>query len=66
MELGDEPGKVAPIRRVEPLSYDGNKYVRVGFEGRVFSFKAGYLYTVPGRCGEVETFDPHQLPESES
>ena len=62
VELGDEEGKIAPIRRVEPISYDGDKYVRVRFEGRVYSFKAGYLYAVPGRSGEVATFDPHLIP----
>ena len=59
--LGDIAGQKAPIRRVEPLSFDGNKYVRVRFEGRVFEFKSGYLYTKPGRLGEVPTFDSKTL-----
>lgn len=61
-ELGDVPGEKASIRCVEPLFYDGNKYVRVRFEGGEFTFKAGYLYATPGRCGEVAPFDPSALP----
>jgi hypothetical protein len=33
IDLGDEPGKEAPIRRVRVMDYDGDKYVTVGFIG---------------------------------
>lgn len=53
--LGDKPGEKAPIRRVRVDSYDGNKYVEVTVLGAdvQYSFKAGYLYSKPGRLGEV-------------
>ena len=46
--LGDLPNMKAPTRRVEVLSYDGDKYVTVrdsfGYE---FDIKRGYLYSDP-------------------
>lgn len=60
--LGDVAGEKAPIRKVVPISYDGDKYVDVVFEGRQFQFKAGYLYSMIGRCGEVPTFPVETLP----
>lgn len=61
----EEHGKIAPIRKVHPLSYDFDKYVTVEFEGEVYSFKAGYLYSEPGRVGEVKNFPVNTLPETE-
>jgi hypothetical protein len=52
-QLGDEPHKMAPVRQCELLSYDGDKYVAVLVDGIEATFKAGYLYTAPGRAGEV-------------
>ena len=52
IELGDTPGEIAPIRSVEILSYDGDKYCEVFVEGRIFSIKCGYLYERKSRCGE--------------
>lgn len=60
-ELGDEPGKRAPIRECVPLSYDRNKYCRVEVEGVTTSFKAGYIYTKEGRCGDVPTITKDEL-----
>lgn len=57
----DPPNQIAPIREVEPLFYDGDKYVTVLFEGRRHTFKAGYLYSKPGRCGGPPNFDVSQL-----
>jgi hypothetical protein len=57
-ELGDTPHKRAPIREVKPLSYDGDKYVKVLVEGVQSELKCGYLYTQRGRCGDVPYFDP--------
>ena len=59
--IGDKPNKKAPIREVEVLSYDGDKYCLVKF-GRVYeSIKSGYLYQKPGRIGEVPRISREQL-----
>ncbi len=58
IELGDEAGKKAPIRKVMPMEYDGDKYVKVLVDGVYSEIKAGYIYTKRGRCGEVPAFNP--------
>ncbi len=61
----DYPGMEAPIREVEPIDYDQDKYVGVLFNGKRYSFKAGYLYTKSGRFGEVPQYPLtkiHELP----
>jgi hypothetical protein len=63
-ELGDKAGKKAPIRKVMPISYDNNKYVKVLIEGIYSEIKSGYIYTEYGRCGDVPTFNPDNLPSS--
>jgi hypothetical protein len=55
----DEPYTEAPIREVEVLGWDGNKYARVRFEDGVYVFKAGYLYTEPFRL----TMDADTIPQ---
>lgn len=63
IELGDTEGQIAPIRKCDVLEYDGDKYVTV--DGVTTSFKAGYLYSTPGRCGDahaVERSDLDKLP----
>lgn len=45
IELGDEPYEEAPVREVEILDYDGNKYCNILREGLVFLVKIGYLYS---------------------
>ena len=62
VELGDIGGREAPVRKVEPLSYDGDKYVVVRFGKRAFSFKRGYLYAAEGRLGDVPAYDVRALP----
>ena len=72
VELGDIPGKYAPIREIEVLSYDGNKYCEIivgqGLTtlGRPSGFyttiKAGYIYQAFGRLGEVPAIDVRLLP----
>lgn len=57
-DLGDSPNKKAPIRQIQVLSYDGDKYCRVLVDSIESEVKAGYIYTTPGRCGEVPCFDP--------
>lgn len=61
VELGDEPGKIAPVRECTPVHYDGNKYVKVVVQGQLVEFKAGYLYTKAGRLGEVPTLNPNLI-----
>lgn len=63
VELGDVPHQPAPIRHVNVISYDGDKYVTVSFEnnGSVLSLKAGYLYSQPGRLGQVRRVNRRKL-----
>lgn len=61
-ELGDEPNKEAPIRQVEVIDYDSDKYCIVRIDGLTKSIKAGYLYTQEGRCGEVPNINLDNLP----
>ena len=51
--LGDEPYKIAPVREIEIIEYDQNKYVRILVEGIEEEIKAGYIYEKAGRYGEV-------------
>ena len=44
VELGDIPNQLAPIRRVEFICYDNNKYADIIVENRMLSVKLGYLY----------------------
>jgi hypothetical protein len=60
VELGDEPNKIAPIRKVLPISYDNDKYVNVLVEGIYSEIKAGYIYTKYGRYGNVPAFNPKE------
>lgn len=56
------PYQKAPIRRVRVLSYDMNKYATIQLpDGQVSSVKWGYLYSQPGRCGEVRTINRRKL-----
>jgi hypothetical protein len=61
-ELGDEPGKPAPVRPCKVLCWDGDKYATIEVEGVRTEVKAGYLYTAPGRCGDVRPIDTALLP----
>lgn len=61
-ELGDTPHQRAPVRRCEPLDYDGDKYVCVRVEGVEAHIKACYVYTLPGRCGAAPAVDRSTLP----
>ena len=62
-ELGDEPYKKAPIRHVNVVSFDGNKYAKVTFAdcGDWLEVKAGYLYGKRGRLGKVPTINIRKL-----
>lgn len=63
IELGDTPGQKAPIRHVNVIRYDGNKYVTVSFEncGDWLSMKACYLYRQCGRLGQVKQINRRKL-----
>jgi hypothetical protein len=60
-ELGDTAGEIAPVRMVEVLSYDGDKYCKVCVNDVYEEIKTGYLYTQPGRYGEVPKITRRQL-----
>ncbi len=53
LELGDLSGEKAPVREIQVLSYDGNKYCKILVDGVYDEIKAGYIYTKSGRLGEV-------------
>ena len=59
--LGDEAGKQAPVREIEVLSYDGDKYCRIRVCGGEDEIKAGYIYQHEGRYGDVPTITGQQL-----
>lgn len=60
--LGDKPGQYAPIREVEVISYDGDKYAKIMVGGVIEEIKAGYIYAEYGRCGEVPAADRTAFP----
>lgn len=64
IELGDVSGELAPVREVTILNYDGDKYATVEFDGKEYEFKSGYLYTAPGRFGEVSQVPTGQMPQN--
>lgn len=57
----NERGKLARVRTVKVISYDGDKYVTITHDGESFEIKAGYLYSKPGRLGEVPVIDLSNL-----
>ena len=62
-QLGDPPNKLAPIRPVVVVSYDGNKYCRIIVGGLLHDVqvKAAYIYQRKGRYGEVPKLSRRQL-----
>jgi len=63
VQLGDIAGQPAPIREIDVLGYDGNKYATIEVEGLVTEIKLGYCYTKPGRSGEVPVINPEDIRE---
>lgn len=59
--LGDEPYKSAPVREIEVLSYDGDKYCVVLVEGIEQEVKSCYVYKNKARCYNGKLFTTHQL-----
>lgn len=60
-ELGDTAGSTAPVREIEVLMYDGDKYATVVVAGHTTQVKAAYCYQHPGRLGEVPALSRRQL-----
>lgn len=65
MWLGDTEGLEAPVRGIDVLSYDDDKYCQIIVAGHRAEIKAGYVYKRPGRCGEVPAINPRELNTSE-
>lgn len=59
--LGDTAGKKAPVREIDVLSYDGDKYCRIRVCGGEIEMKSGYIYQENGRLGEVPALTQEQL-----
>lgn len=59
--LGDEPYRKAPVRKIQVLSYDGNKYCRISVCGGEDEIKSCYVYTEKGRYGEVPVIPKDKL-----
>lgn len=68
VELGDKAGQRAPIRHINVISYDGDKYAKVSFEnvGDMLEVKACYIYSQPGRCGTVKPISRRKLERMKS
>lgn len=48
-ELGDIPFTEAPIREIEIITYDGDKYCCIKVENVITNLKLGYIYLEPRR-----------------
>ena len=59
--LGDILYQEAPIREIEVLSYDGDKYCRIAVCGDEDEIKSGYIYQNKGRYGETPVITQKQL-----
>jgi len=55
--LGDIAYQKAPVREIEVVSYDGNKYCKIIVEQGEYEIKAGYIYTEEGR---YDAAPPHK------
>ena len=60
-QLGDIEGEEAPVREIEVLSFDDDKYCQIKVGGAFDEIKAGYIYQKPGRVGEVPAITQRQL-----
>ncbi len=60
-QLGDTAYKKAPIREIDVISYDRNKYCKIVVCGIDEEIKAGYVYQSEGRCGEAPPITSAQL-----
>lgn len=66
-QFGDEAGEEAPIREVEIIFWDMDKYVHVYVQGPMYKFrtsiKYGYIYKKSGRSGSVPCISFNELNE---
>ena len=53
IELGDLPGKPAPVREITVLGYDQDRYCTISVGGVIDSIKSGYIYTLPLKYKEA-------------
>ena len=60
-QLGDIEGEEAPVREIEVLSFDDDKYCQIKVCGIDDEIKAGYIYQKPGRVGGVPAITQRQL-----
>lgn len=56
ISLRDIPGELAPVRRCEVLTYDGNKYCLIRVYGRIEEVKSDYLYMTASRIQSSRPF----------
>lgn len=54
IDLGDTPGKEAPVREIELVSYDQDKYVEILVGGVRDYIKSGYIYPRAFRCPKYD------------
>ena len=59
--LGDTALQRAPVREIEVLSYDDNKYCHIRVDGGEDEIKSGYIYQREGRIGKVPVITKEQL-----
>jgi hypothetical protein len=62
VELGDIPFSDADIREIDVISFDSNKYCKINYQNQPLEVKCCYLYTKPGRSGQVPCIDVSKLP----
>jgi hypothetical protein len=56
--LGDTEHKKAPMREIEFISYDGDKYCQIIVDGIKTEIKLGYIYYTPKRKWGI---DPNKI-----
>ena len=62
-ELGDIPNALAPIREIDVISYDGNKYCVISVNSITIEIKSGYIYSKAGRIGIVPYIGDDKIAE---
>ena len=60
VELGDTVGYEAPIREVQVLSFDGDKYFTVQVKGITVKIVAGRIYRNAARYGHGQAIDSRE------
>lgn len=57
--FGDNPGEEAPIRQVEVIGWDGDKYALVRCMGLLLNLKISYIYNYHGR--HIDNAPGHEM-----